>query len=144
MKHVVLYAEDERADMLLCERAFKSLGDRIHLHFVCDGRSMIDWLDGNGTYGNRAFYPTPQVVIIDSKFTDMSGLEVLRWIRNHRHWKDLPVVLHFGSIPPSRLQDYYDLGVNTCIEKDSAFRNLVDAVRSLLAGEPVPEPAGYR
>lgn len=144
MKYVVLYGEDERADMLLCQHAFKSLGEKVHLHFVSDGRSLIDWLEGNGTYGNRAFFPSPQIVIIDSKFTDMSGVEVLRWIRNHRRWKDIPVVLHFGSIPPSHLQDYYDLGITACVEKESACRHLVDAVRAILAGEPVHETAGYR
>lgn len=144
MKYVVLYAEDERADMLICQHAFKPLGEKVHLHFVSDGRSLMDWLDGNGTYGNRAFFPTPQIVVLDSKLADMNGLEILRWIRNHRLWKDLPVILHFGSIPPAHLQEYYDLGVTACAEKESACRNLVDSVTAILAGEQVPEPAGYR
>jgi CheY-like chemotaxis protein len=140
MKSVVLYAEDEPADILLCQRAFRSKGD-IHLHFVSDGRSLIDWLEGNGTYANRAFFPTPRVVVLDSKLVDMSGLEVLRWIRNHRRWKDLPVILHFGSIPPNQLQDYHELGVTACVEKQSACRNLLERVCAILMGEPTPEPA---
>lgn len=141
MKYIVLYAEDERADMILCQHAFKSLGEDVHLHFVSDGRSLIDWLDGNGTYGNRAFFPMPQLVIVDSKFVDMTGLDVLHWIRNHRRLQNLPVILHFGSIPPSQLQQYHNLNVTACVEKESACRNLVDAVRSIMAGEPVAETA---
>jgi CheY-like chemotaxis protein len=142
MKYVVLYAEDDSTDMLICQHAFKSLERQIELHFVADGQSLIDWVDGNGSYGNRAFFPTPHIIIIDSKLTDMTGLDLLRWIRNHRRLKDVPVILHFGSIPPSEISAYQDIGITACVEKEPGCRTLVSGIRSILNGEIVREPVG--
>ncbi|MDB6059151.1 MAG: hypothetical protein JWO95_2995 [Verrucomicrobiales bacterium] len=142
MKYVVLYAEDDPTDMLICQHAFKSLEDQIHLHFVCDGHSLIDWLEGNGTYANRAFFPAPHIVIVDSKLSDTTGLDLVHWIRNHRHWKSLPVVLHFGSISPEQITKYHEIGVTACIEKESDCHNLLNGIRAILNGERVREPIG--
>ena len=145
MKYVVLYAEDDHTDMLICQHAFKSLEKQIQLHFVPDGQSLMDWLDGNGTYANRAFYPKPHIIIVDSKLTDATGLDLVHWIRNHRRWKDVPIILHFGIIAPHEVTKYHETGVTACIEKESACRNLVNGIRAILSGEPVrePIPAGH-
>ena len=47
---------------MMCERAFKAHAD-IELRTVPDGGSVIDWLDGRGSYANRAFFPMPTVLV---------------------------------------------------------------------------------
>jgi len=136
VRHVVLYAEDENVDLIMCERAFKG-HDEMELRSVSDGRSVIAWLEGNGTFSNRAFFPIPAVVVLDSKFDDMTGLDVLRWMRAQRRFQELPVVLHAGSTPLHELGAYQDLRVSAVIEKDSNCQNLVECVRNLLHGELV-------
>jgi CheY-like chemotaxis protein len=135
-RHVVLYAEDEDVDLMLCERAFKP-HEEIELRSVSDGRSVIDWLGGSGPYANRAFFPVPAVIVLDSKFKDMTGLDVLRWLRAQRRFRDLPVVVHAGSTPRHELGAYDELHVSAVIEKDSTCRNLVECVRNILDGELV-------
>src|SRR5436190_20022703 len=133
-RHVILYAEDEDVDLLMCERAFKTY-DEVELRAVADGQSVIDWLDGKGCYANRAFFPMPAIVILDSKLVDMSGLDVLRWLRAQRRFRDLPIILHVGSTPTHELGAYHDLHVTAVIEKDSTCHNLIEAVHNLLHGE---------
>lgn len=137
MKHVVLYAENEDADLLICERAFKKHEDTYQLRTVTDGRSVINWLDGDGSYANRAFFPMPQMVIIDSKLGDMTGLDVLQWIRRQRRFRDLPVILYYGSIAPHELKEYHDADVTACVEKDTKCDRLLECVNSILISEPV-------
>jgi CheY-like chemotaxis protein len=137
VRHVVLYAEDEDVDLLLCERAFKVHEKEIELRSVSDGRSVVDWLEGSGPYANRAFFPIPALVVLDSKLKDMSGLDVLRWVRAQRRFRDLPVVLHAGSTPRHELGAYDELHVTAVIEKDSTCQNLVECVRNILDGELV-------
>jgi CheY-like chemotaxis protein len=137
MKYVVLYAENDEGDLFICERAFKKHDNSINLRSVSDGRSVIDWLDGNGSYGNRAFFPVPQVVVIDSKLGDMTGLDVLRWIRAQRRFKELPVILYCGSTPAHVYNEYEDLGIAAVLEKDSRCDRLIEVIQSIVMGEPV-------
>ena len=136
MKHVILYAENEDVDLMICERAFKKHEDAYRLRGVVDGRSVIEWLDGRGSYANRAFFPLPQIVVIDSKLGDMSGLDVLHWIRSQRDFRELPVVLYYSSMSPEQIQEYNRAGVSACVEKDSKCERLLECLQSILAGEP--------
>ena len=67
----------------------------------------------------------------------MSGLEVLRWVREQRRLRELPVILHVGSTPAHEQGAYHELRVTAVVEKDSTCRALVDRVRDVLHGEPV-------
>jgi CheY-like chemotaxis protein len=136
-RQVVLYAENEDVDLMMCERAFKAHEHEIELRTVADGQSVIDWLDGKGSYANRAFFPMPAVVILDSRLDDMTGLEVLRWIREQPRLREKHVVLHVGSTPTHEQGAYHDLHVTAVIEKDSSCQHLVDCVRNVLNGELV-------
>jgi CheY-like chemotaxis protein len=136
-RHVILYAENDDADLLICERAFKPHEHEIELRSVPDGRGVIDWLDGNGPYGNRAFFPLPELLLLDSKLDDMTALEILRWVREQRRLRDMPVVLHTGSTPAHERGAYDELHVAAVIEKDSTCHYLVDCVRSILHGDLV-------
>jgi CheY-like chemotaxis protein len=58
-------------------------------HFVESGEDAINYLVGLGPYSNREEYPLPALVLLDLKRPGMHGLEVLKWIRGHRHFQDL-------------------------------------------------------
>jgi two-component system response regulator len=135
MRRVVLYAENEAVDLIMCERAFRELEDKIQFRSVSDGRSVMQWLEGEGSYANRAFFPMPQLLILDSKLGDMSGLDVLRSVRSHPRFKEMPVVLHVGSTPPHLLHEYEELGVSAIVEKESTCRQLLERIRELFDHE---------
>jgi CheY-like chemotaxis protein len=67
----------------------------------------------------------------------MSGLEVLRWVREQRRLRELPVILYVGSTPAHEQDAYHDLRVTAVVEKESSCHTLVDRVRDILHGEPV-------
>jgi CheY-like chemotaxis protein len=134
-RYVVLYAENEDVDLMMCERAFKAHEHEIELRTVGDGQSVMDWLEGEGSYANRAFFPTPAIVILDSRLDDMTGLDVLRWMREQRRFRETPVVLHVGSTPTHEQGAYHDLHVTAVVEKDSTCQHLVECVRNILHGE---------
>ena len=39
----------------------------------------MQYLSGEGKYGNRTKYPLPNIVLLDLKMPSPDGLEVLRW-----------------------------------------------------------------
>jgi CheY-like chemotaxis protein len=111
MKPVVLYGEDDANDTLLCERAFERGGLPIDLRIVRDGACVIGWLMGVGEYADRTNYPLPDLIITDSKMPLKGGLDVVRWMRSKPELRNVPVILHYGSVFMQDLRAFRDLGV---------------------------------
>jgi two-component system chemotaxis response regulator CheY len=58
---------------------------------------------------------SPDLVLLDLALPEMSGLELLRSVRQMPHWRDLPVILFTGSGDIMHLT--HGLGVSECLIK---------------------------
>jgi CheY-like chemotaxis protein len=71
---------------------------------------------------------SPDLLLLDLALPEMSGLELLRSVRQMPQWRDLPVILFTGSGDVMRLAD--GLGVSECLVKSGfsaeSLRNAVD------------------
>ena len=94
---VVLYVEDEETDATFMEWAFAQKGLSERLRRVGTGRAAIDYLAGSGLFADREAYPVPALVLLDLNLPQVSGFEVLEWIRNNPDYEHLPVVLFSSS-----------------------------------------------
>lgn len=95
----ILVAEDDQADALLLERAFRRLHFAYRLANIRDGREVVDYLGGHGIYADRSEYPYPALIILDWKLPSKSGAEILEWIREKKGLPPLFVVILTGAIP---------------------------------------------
>jgi CheY-like chemotaxis protein len=96
----ILLVEDTEDDVFLMKRVLRVLGIQNPLRVVEDGQQAIDYLDGQGTYGDRASYPYPRYVFLDLKLPIKSGFDVLSWINNRRGLpKPLVFVLTSSNSP---------------------------------------------
>lgn len=85
----------------------------------------------------------PCVVLLDLKLPKISGLEVLRSIRNTPRTLFLPVVVLTSSGEERDIVESYNLGANSYVRKPVEFDQFTEAVRQLglywaLINEPVP------
>ena len=71
----ILLVEDESGDVLLIQRAFQKSGLPYRLRVVHDGDQAIQYLSGQGPYGNRQRFPLPFLVLLDLR---MPGIERFR------------------------------------------------------------------
>ncbi|HSZ55875.1 MAG TPA: response regulator [Tepidisphaeraceae bacterium] len=71
---------------------------------------------------------SPDLILLDLALPEMSGLELLRTVRQMPQWRDLPVILFTGSGDIMHLTQ--GLGVSECLIK-SDFS--ADALRSAVA-----------
>jgi CheY-like chemotaxis protein len=140
MKPVVLYAEDDENDALLCQRAFENSRLPIDLRIVRDGAWVIGWLAGIADYSDRSKFPIPSVIITDSKMPLKGGLDVLKWVRGHAQFAHIPVVLHYGSIFVQDLAAFDKLRVSACIEKHSNYSELIRVAAEMLRNPNTPFP----
>ena len=93
----ILYAEDDENDVFFMERAFSKLKLADALQVVPNGRAAVDYLSGVGPFADRSKHPLPDMVLLDVKMPEMSGLEVLKWARARPEYKSLPILLFTSS-----------------------------------------------
>ena len=128
---VILLVEDNADDEALALRALKKnhiLNDVIVAH---DGAEALDYLFGTGAYAGRDLSEPPQVVLLDLKLPKVSGLEVLKRIREEERTRFQPVVILTSSKEEHDLASSYSLGANSYIRKPVDFDQFSDAVRQV-------------
>jgi CheY-like chemotaxis protein len=104
-------------------------GEVAELFVVADGTQVIEYLDGEGVYGDRKAYPFPDLVVLDLKMPLLDGLEVLTWIRTESAWPRLPVVLLSGSGLEKDVEEAYRLGANSYFQKPHSVADLKAVLR---------------
>lgn len=121
---IVLVLEDSEDDFYLLERAFKKLDAKADILHVCEGSETIRYL----TEAKGAIENLPALLLLDLKLPGISGLEVLKWVRNDSVFKVLPVNILSSSAEPCDIQKAFELGANAFTVKPvglEAFEQLV-------------------
>jgi two-component system, response regulator len=114
---LILLVENNPDDELLALRAFKKYEMPSTVVVAHHGGEALDFLFGNGRYAERDLSQMPDVILLDLKMPKVSGLEVLRRIRNHERTRLLPVVIFSSSIEPLDVLRCYQYGANSYIRK---------------------------
>jgi two-component system response regulator len=116
----ILLVEDNAADAELTMRALSQHNLANHVHVARDGAEAIEFLQGS----NR----TPKVVLLDLKLPKVSGLDVLRMIKNDERTKRIPIVVLTSSREEPDIAEAYRLGANSYVVKPVDFEDFVRAV----------------
>ena len=131
-KLFILVAEDDVNDRVLLTHALTRDSLPVRVEMVGDGEEAIDYLLGEGDFGDRARYPLPDLLLLDLKMPRLNGLDVLRWLRSHDSCPSLPVIMFSGSGLEKDVQEAYRLGVNTYFQKLGDPRALVALLRLMV------------
>jgi CheY-like chemotaxis protein len=121
----ILLAEDDENDIFLMGRAFDRAGIPNRLFVVRNGQEAIDYLSGNGDYGQRNQFPLPGLMLLDLKMPWMDGFDVLNWLRTQPQFDTLPVVVLTSSKLQSDVDKSRQLGVYDYRVKPHGFEDLV-------------------
>jgi CheY-like chemotaxis protein len=70
-------------------------------------------------------------VLLDLKMPRSTGLEILKWVRNHPVLRDLPVVVLSGSELEDDIRSAYAQGANSYLVKPLNFTALVELMKSI-------------
>ena len=127
----ILLVEDNPDDILFWEMASSKAGLKSVVRVVRDGVEALDYLTAIPPYDDRMRHPRPTHVILDLKLPRKSGLEVLEWIREHREYRDLPVIVLTSSEEKSDVARARQLGVTAYLVKPVSLPELVDLVRTI-------------
>ncbi|MGD0020699.1 MAG: response regulator [Smithellaceae bacterium] len=128
---IILLVEDNPDDVELTLRAFKKNDISNKVIVAKDGVEALDYLFGKGMYAGREINDLPVVTLLDLKLPKISGLEVLKAIRQNEFTKLLPVVILTSSMHERDVVNGYKLGVNSYVRKPVDFKEFVEAIKFL-------------
>jgi two-component system, response regulator len=121
----ILLIEDNPSDIGLTKRALKRARIANDLIVLEDGEAALDYLLG------EPVRELPGLVLLDLKLPKVSGLDVLRRIRENERTKRLPVVILTTSTEQSDIGRGYDLGASSYVVKPVDFEQFAHAVEQL-------------
>ncbi|MDJ0765795.1 MAG: response regulator [Myxococcota bacterium] len=128
---VILLVEDNPDDELLTLRALKKNNIANKVIVARDGAEALDFLHQKGAYADRDIKEMPVVVLLDLKLPKISGLEVLRAIRDDERTSLLPVVILTSSREEKDIVESYNLRANSYIRKPVDFNQFSESVKQM-------------
>ena len=127
----ILLVEDNQDDVDLTLRALRQHKLVSEVVVVKDGAEALDYLFARGPYEDRNPDAVPQLVLLDINLPKLSGLEVLRQLRQDARTKLLPVVMLTTSREERDVAESYANGANSYVQKPVDFAAFTEAVRQL-------------
>ena len=127
----ILLVEDDDDDLELTLRALAREKLDKSCAVVRDGAEALDYLFARNAYKDRDPGAIPAVVMLDLMLPKISGLDVLRQIRDNEITNLLPVVVLTSSNEDRDVIESYGLGANSYVRKPVDFKEFSAAVSLL-------------
>ena len=127
----ILLVEDNEDDEILTIRALKRSRIINNMVVLRDGEEALDYIFARGQYSKRNINDLPTVTLLDIKLPKISGIEVLKKIRENEITKIMPVVILTSSSEERDIVESYRLGVNSYIKKPVDSEQFKKAIKHL-------------
>jgi PAS domain S-box-containing protein len=92
------------------------------------GDELLDMLFARGTYINSPLKHLPKVILMDVNLPTISGLEVLKQLRNNKSTRNIPVMVFTSDENENEVFEKYKLGVTAYIHKKLDFEKFEEAL----------------
>ncbi len=121
----VLYIEDNLTNVEVMRGI---LGQRSQIQFD------VAMLGLDGLVAARRHHP--DLILLDMQLPDISGLELLRMLKNDDDLAGIPVIVVSADATPARVRDALTLGALEYITKPVDVRSVLKSVDDVLEGQP--------
>jgi CheY-like chemotaxis protein len=126
----IVMIEDDEGHARLIERNIRRSGVNNEIVPFTDGTSAVNYLfgkDGSGLeHRGRAL-----LILLDLNLPDMTGIEILRQVKENRYLKCTPVVVLTTADDSHEIKRCYELGCNVYITKPVNYESFANAIRQL-------------
>ena len=127
----ILIVEDEPAHAELTRRAIRKSGNANRIFIVSDGEEAFDYLYHRGKYEDYAKYPLPGLILLDIKLPGISGIEVLKKIKEDALLKRIPVIMLTTSERDEDIARSYNHYANSYLTKPVGFKEFEEKIRQI-------------
>jgi len=126
----IIMIEDDAGHARLIERNIRRSGVHNEIVAFANGTEAMTYLfgaDGSGLpHKGRAL-----LILLDLNLPDMTGIDILRQIKENKYLKTSPVVVLTTTDDAQEIKRCYELGCNVYITKPVNYENFANAIRQL-------------
>lgn len=126
----ILLVEDNRDDYEATVRSLKKSHFMNPVSWCKDGQEALDYFFGEGQYKDIG-PQIPDLVLLDLNMPGVDGRKVLTALKSNENLKHIPVVVLTTSSDVKDVDDCYDLGASTYIQKPVSFQALTEAIKTM-------------
>lgn len=127
----LLLVEDNPHDAELTIRSFKKRNLTNSIFVAEDGAEALDFIFARGKFISRDITHPPKVILLDLKLPKISGLEVLKTLKNDLQTRKIPVIVVTSSAEDPDIKAAYDLGANSYVVKPVDFDQFSETMSNL-------------
>jgi CheY-like chemotaxis protein len=126
----IIMIEDDEGHARLIERNIRRSGVNNEIVPFSNGTAAVDYLFGqDGTAAARK--GEPLLILLDLNLPDMTGIDILRRVKENRYLKATPVVVLTTTDDSHEIKRCYELGCNVYITKPVNYESFANAIRQL-------------
>jgi CheY-like chemotaxis protein len=126
----IIMIEDDDGHARLIERNIRRSGVNNDIVPFTNGTEAVNYLfggDGSGLdHKGRAL-----LILLDLNLPDMSGIEILRRLKESQYLRCAPVVVLTTTDDSQEIKRCYELGCNVYITKPVNYESFANAIRQL-------------
>lgn len=131
LSQYILLVEDSEDDYEATMRAFKRVNLRNPVVWCKSGRDALDRLKREGAFKDSKDGILPGLILLDLNMPGMDGRKTLELIKRDDALKHIPVIILTTSADERDIQNCYQTGANTYVQKPVNFEGLIDAIKRL-------------
>jgi CheY-like chemotaxis protein len=126
----IIMIEDDEGHARLIERNIRRSGVNNEIVPFTNGTAAMSYLFGqDGTGQTRK--GNALLILLDLNLPDMSGIDILRQIKENKFLKAAPVVVLTTTDDSQEIKRCYELGCNVYITKPVNYESFANAIRQL-------------
>jgi CheY-like chemotaxis protein len=122
--------EDDEGHARLIERNIRRSGVNNEIVPFANGTDAMAYLLGNDAAGVQR-KGEAMLILLDLNLPDMTGIEILRRVKETPHLKCTPVVVLTTTDDAQEIKRCYELGCNVYITKPVNYESFANAIRQL-------------
>ncbi|CCE04349.1 putative two-component response regulator/receiver (CheY-like protein) [Bradyrhizobium sp. STM 3843] len=130
MPVTIIMIEDDEGHARLIERNIRRSGVNNEIVPFTNGTDAVRYLFGDDSSGvvqkGRAL-----LILLDLNLPDMTGIEILRMVKENKFLKSAPVVILTTTDDSQEIKRCYELGCNVYITKPVNYESFANAIRQL-------------
>ena len=127
---IIVMIEDDEGHARLIERNIRRSGVNNEIKPFTDGTSAVNYLFGKDGSGIE-LKGQALLILLDLNLPDMTGIEILRQVKENKYLKSTPVVVLTTTDDSQEIKRCYELGCNVYITKPVNYESFANAIRQL-------------
>jgi CheY-like chemotaxis protein len=130
MPVTIVMIEDDEGHARLIERNIRRSGINNQILPFTNGTAATRYLFGGDGSGFE-HKGEPLLILLDLNLPDMTGIEILRRVKENKYLKSTPVVVLTTTDDSVEIKRCYELGCNVYITKPVNYESFANAIRQL-------------